>query len=123
MPQPTRVQKWLGDWRVAFVVCIALLLLRSWCFLAWEESYFDSDQAIVGLMAKHLAEGRAKPLFFYGQEYMLAVEACGSAPFLALFGPSVAARRAALVALNLATGLLLLRLLVTDAQLGIWSAV
>jgi hypothetical protein len=123
MPQPARVQKWLGDWRVAVLVCVALLLLRSWFFLAWEESYFDSDQAIVGLMAKHLAEGRAKPLFFYGQEYMLAVEAWVSAPFIALFGTSVVALRTALVALNLATGLLLLRLLVTDAGLGIWSAV
>ena len=83
-----------GDWRVAVVLCVALLGLRSWFFLAWEESYFDSDQAIVGLMAKHLAEGRAKPLFFYGQEYMLAVEAWVSAPFIALFGTSVAALRA-----------------------------
>ncbi len=123
MPQSPRAQKWLGDWRVAVLLCVALLGLRSWFFLAWEESYFDSDQAIVGLMAKHLAEGRAMPLFFYGQEYMLAVEAWVSAPFIALFGTSVAALRAALVALNLATGLLLLRLLVTDAQLGIWSAV
>ena len=123
MPQPARVQKWLGNWRVAVLVCVALLLLRSWFFLAWEASYFDSDQALVGLMAKHLAAGRAKPLFFYGQEYMLAVEAWVSAPFIAVFGTSVAALRTALVALNLATGLLLLRLLVTDAGLGIWSAV
>ena len=35
-----------------------------------EQSFFDSDQAIVGLMAKHLSELRAFPVFFYGQTYM-----------------------------------------------------
>jgi hypothetical protein len=123
MPQARDVLKRLCDWRVAVAICIAMLLLRSWFFIAWEESFFDSDQAIVGLMAKHVADGRARPLFFYGQEYMLAVESWVAAPFIALFGASVATLRIALVTLNLATGLLLLRLLVTDAGLGVWSAV
>lgn len=104
------------------LLCVGLTLLRSWFFILYEESYFDSDQAIVGLMAKHLAEGRTVPLFFYGQEYMLAVEAWVAAPFIALFGTSVAALRSALVFLNVATGLLLWRLLVRDAGLGAWSA-
>ncbi len=111
MPQRSDQKKWVNHWGPAVLVCVALLLLRSWFFLAWEESYFNSDQAIVGLMAKHLAEGRARPLFFYGQEYMLAVEAWVAAPFIALLGPTVMALRGALVALNLATGLLLLKLL------------
>ncbi len=123
MPQARGLVKWLADWRIAVAFCIGLLLLRSWFFIAWEESYFDSDQAIVGLMAKHLAEGRAKPLFFYGQEYILAVESWVAAPFIGLFGPSVATLRTALVTLNLVTGLLLVRLLVTEAGLGVWSAV
>src|SRR5262245_23477487 len=66
----------------AITVCVTLLLLRSWFFLAWEESYFHSDQAVIGLMAKHLAEGRSFPLFFYGQEYMLGVESWWAAPFI-----------------------------------------
>ncbi len=97
-------------------------MLRSWFFVAWEESYFNSDQAIVGLMAKHLSELRAWPLFFYGQEYMLAVEAWVAAPVMGLLGSSVASLRIALILLNLATGLLLLRLLVTEAKLDVWSA-
>jgi hypothetical protein len=48
----------------------ALVLFRGFVFL-WFEQNFDSDQAIVGLMAKHLSEFRAVPLFFYGQNYML----------------------------------------------------
>ena len=42
--------------------------------LRWEQAQFDSDQAVFGLMAKHLAEGRAFPVFMYGQSYILAVE-------------------------------------------------
>jgi hypothetical protein len=101
---------------------MALLGLRSWFFIAWEGSYFNSDQAIVGLMAKHLAERRAWPLFFYGQEYMLGVEAWVAAPIFAILGVSVATLRTALILLNLITGLLLLRLLVKDAGLSVRAA-
>src|SRR2546425_11479087 len=54
----------------------AFLLVLARSFLpAWYEAYdFNSDQAIVGLMAKHLTELRTFPLFFYGQHYMLAVQ-------------------------------------------------
>jgi hypothetical protein len=33
----------------------------------------DGDECIVGLMAKHVADARAFPLFFYGQNYGLAI--------------------------------------------------
>ena len=33
----------------------------------------DGDECILGLMAKHIAEGRAFPVFLYGQSYGLAV--------------------------------------------------
>jgi hypothetical protein len=62
-------------------VLVALVLLRTAVYLRLESLGFDSDQAVVGLMAKHLSEGRAFPLFFYGQTYMLGVEA------LVPFGP------------------------------------
>lgn len=35
----------------------------------------DSDEAIVGLMAKHITEGKGIPIFYYGQHYMGALEA------------------------------------------------
>jgi len=60
---------------VALTVAAALVLFRSIVFIAYEHAFFDSDQAIVGLMAKHLVEGRAFPLFYYGQTYMLVVDA------------------------------------------------
>jgi hypothetical protein len=120
--QDTSALKHLDNWPLTIVFCLLLLLLRAWFFAAWEESYFNSDQAIVGLMAKHLAEGRARPLFIYGQEYMLAVESWVAAPAIALAGGSVATLRAALIVLNGVTGVLLLRLLVKDAGLERWSA-
>ena len=123
MAQDGRVVKHLTAWPLALGVCVLLLAWRSWFFLAWEESYFNSDQAILGLMAKHLAERRAWPLFVYGQEYMLAVEAWAAAPIVGMLGSSVATLRLALVVLNLATGLLLVHLLVRSAGLGLWSAV
>ena len=49
--------------------------------LVFGEINFDSDQAIVGLMAKHLSELQTFPLYFYGQGYMLGVEAWIAAPF------------------------------------------
>ena len=118
-----RALRYLDCWPAALLFCLLLLLLRAWFFVAWEESYFNSDQAIVGLMAKHLAEGRARPLFIYGQEYMLAVESWVAAPVMLLAGSSVATLRVVLILLNAATGLLLIRLLVKDAGLDRWSAV
>src|SRR6186997_2062746 len=80
----------------------------------WEQSYYDSDQAIVGLMAKHLIEGRAFPVFFYGQSYMLGVEAYLAAPVFLVAGVSVAALKFPLLLINLGVALMLLRTLETD---------
>jgi hypothetical protein len=90
------------------VVVSALVVLRSLVFALYEQAYFDSDQAIVGLMAKHLSEGRALPLFFYGQPFMLAVEAWWAVPFFWIGGPTVGALRASLIATNLAAAILLI---------------
>ena len=51
---------------------------------------FNSDQAIVGLMAKHLSEFRTFPLFYYGQNYMLGVQSWIVAPFFWMARPSIA---------------------------------
>jgi hypothetical protein len=115
LPHPR--DRW-AVWLPALCVATLALLLRSWFFLAYDEAYFDSDQAIVGLMAKHITEGRAWPLFFYGQEYMLAVEAWVMAPLFLVFGPTVFALHLTMALLNAAAGGLLLGLLVRDAALS-----
>src|SRR5574339_328759 len=63
----------------------------------------DGDECILGLMAKHLAEGRTFPLFFYGQDYGLAI---------------VEAPAAATAFLILGVGAVPLKL----AMLGVWIA-
>ena len=102
----------------------ALVIGRAFPFVWWPAAHFDSDQAIVGLMARHISEGRAFPLYFYGQPYMLAVEAYLAAPVMALIGPTVTALKVPLVAINIAAVLVLWRALIRDAALApAWAAV
>lgn len=54
----------------------------------------ESDEAIVGLMAKHMTEGRSWPVFYYGQDYMGSFEAILVSLVFALFGQSNAALKA-----------------------------
>jgi hypothetical protein len=88
------------EYRVVVVAAVALVLLRSAVPLVIERS-FDSDQAIVGLMAKHLSELRTFPLFFYGQNYMLGVQAWIAAPFFWLGGPTIVMLRLPLLLINI----------------------
>lgn len=48
----------------------------------------DSDEAIVGLMARHILKGEF-PIFYYGQYYMGTLEACLAALLFAFFGSTV----------------------------------
>lgn len=106
----------------AVAMAAALIVWRSAVYLLYEQSFFDSDQAIFGLMAKHLAEGRALPWFSYGQAYMLAVEAWIAAPFVAIGGPTVAALRWSIVTTNIVVAALLIGALVRWARLTPWQA-
>lgn len=89
-------------------VAVLLLLLRMLPYLLFEQLAFDSDQAIVGLMAKHLSEGRAFPLFFYGQTYMLGVESWTAVPFFLAVGPTVTALRFSILAWNITFAIFLI---------------
>ncbi|WDZ87337.1 hypothetical protein [Micromonospora cathayae] len=53
----------------------------------------NSDEAVSGLVATHVAQGREFPLFFYGQYYMGALEAYLAAPLFALGGSGTLALR------------------------------
>lgn len=111
-------------WRSRSAVALAVLAVfaRSLVFVWWEQVYFDSDQAVVGLMAKHLSEGRAFPLFYYGQAYMLGVQAWLAAPLFLVLGPSVFALHLPLLALNVLVAVALIVLLQREMGLGAWPA-
>ena len=107
----------LHERRIVLALVVLLVIARSAVFVFWQQSYFDSDQAIIGLMAKHLSELRAFPVFMYGQSYMLGVEAWLAAPLFLLLGVSVTSLKLPLLAMSLAIAILLLRTLEQEAGL------
>ena len=48
----------------------------------------DGDEAIVGLMAKHILERGELPVFYYGQHYMGSLESILASTSFAVFGIS-----------------------------------
>ncbi len=106
-----------GERRLVWLLVVLLVLYRSVLFVFSSWTSFDSDEGVFGLMAKHLAEGRAFPLFMYGQSYILAVEAWLAAPLFILFGPSAAALKLPLLAINVGVGLVLVHLLERECGL------
>jgi len=108
--------------RATLFLVVLAVLLRSAVFVCWPQAHFDSDQAVTGLMAKHLSEFRAFPVFWYGQSYMLAVEAWLSAPVMWVLGPTGTALKLPLLAINVAIALLLFRGLRRDVGLAPFHA-
>jgi hypothetical protein len=98
-------------------LAVLLVLIRAAAFTLSERINFNSDQAIVGLMAKHLSEFRRFPFFYYDQNYMLAVQAWIMAPFFWIARPSVTVMRIPLVMLNVAAAVILVRLLASRLRL------
>ncbi len=75
------------------IVCrVALLTHYEWVN-GGEVDVYLADEGIVGLMGKHILEGRALPVFFYGQHYLGALEAYLAALSFAVFGISLFALR------------------------------
>jgi hypothetical protein len=48
----------------------------------------DGDEAVVGLMARHIAFLGDRPVFYYGQPYLGSLEAFSAAPFFRVFNSS-----------------------------------
>lgn len=73
------------------IVAMLLAAVIRFDYLFASSFSLDADEAIVGLMAKHIKENHAVPIFYYGQHYMGSLEAIIVASFFELFGVSVAA--------------------------------
>lgn len=72
--------------------------------LLWADSLpFNADEAVVALMARHIALGRELPVFFYGQAYMGSLDALLVALGFRLFGEQVWVIRALQTLLYLGT--------------------
>lgn len=76
-------------WWIAVLVLVAAAwrTLLSWAY----RDAISGDWGIVALMAKHMAEGRDWPVFFYGQAYMGSLEPMVSALCCRWLGTSVLA--------------------------------
>lgn len=71
-------------------ISAVMLLAAAWriIFFFWDVIPFNSDEAVVALMARHILLGE-RPVFFYGQAYMGSLDAFLVAAGFALFGQQV----------------------------------
>ena len=88
-------------WRDLLLVLLAAAAARA-LVLASGAVSFHSDEAIVGLMARHIGQG-ARPVFFYGQVYMGTLDSWLVAAGFSALGESVLTIRLAQSALYLLT--------------------
>ena len=98
-------------------LAIGLVLLRTFVATRYEAFFFDSDQAIVGLMARHLSRFHHFPVFYYSLNYLLAVQAWLVAPFFLVARSSVTVMRLPFVLLNAAISVALILMLVRQLRL------
>lgn len=100
-PPPMQDADSRDRWWLFLIVSLGIALAVRWALLAWQSIPFNSDEAILGLMARHITEG-ARPIFFYGQAYMGSLDAWLIAGSFHLFGDSVTAIRLVQIVLYLA---------------------
>ncbi len=61
--------------RLFAILSLILIMVLERSILLYLDAFpFNSDEAIVGLMAKHILQGE-RPIFFYGQAYMGSLDA------------------------------------------------
>jgi len=90
--------------RRALFVGLLVLFAAAWFAILWtSQTHVHSDEAIIGLMGKHILEGRYFPFYMYGQAYNAgaAWEAYLAAIAFALFGVGVIPLKSCIVLLSL----------------------
>ena len=78
---------------ILLALCIRVALLS----MGWPAT--NSDEATMGLMARHIAYNGEHPVFIYGQNYMGSIEAHIGAALFFIFGPSLFSVRLSLALL------------------------
>ena len=95
-----------------FILILAFAAISRIVLLCQSQTHVHSDEAIIGLMGKHISEGRYFPFYMYGQSYNAgaAWEAYIAAIPFAIFGANVILLKACVVALSLVCLVLFYRL-------------
>ena len=109
-------------WELAIVICSGIW--KAW-ILTQDVIGFNSDEAIVALMARHILNG-SRPIFFYGQAYMGSLDLFLIAPFFSIFGEQVWVIRFVQLILYLFvvfTSIRLARILFKSDKVGLWAGV
>ncbi len=75
---------WASLLMLTLLAGLGFRIFGAWCL----QYATNSDYGIVGLMAKHMAEGTDYPVFFYGQPYMGSFEPAISALLCRIMGVS-----------------------------------
>src|SRR6195256_4431104 len=73
---------------VGLVVALAIGLALRLAVIASPLGEIDADEAVVGLMARHIAFLGERPVFYWGQPYLGSLEAFTTAPFFRVFDSS-----------------------------------
>ncbi len=85
---------------MSIIAIVFLCLISRIPMLTSPNMLLDGDESIVGLMAKHLYDGKAFPLYFYGQRYGFSlVEELFILPFYATIGMTGLAVKLAMLSL------------------------
>src|SRR5438093_5605426 len=86
-----------------FIGLLILIAAARFTILLTSQTHVHSDEAIIGLMGKHILEGRFFPFYMYGQPYNAggAWEAYLAAIAFAFFGVSVISLKSCIVVLSL----------------------
>jgi uncharacterized membrane protein len=99
-----------GWYRATVVVGVAAgVALRIW-LLVTPTGTLDSDEAIVGLMARHIVHQHQFTTFYWGQRYGGSITAVVMAAVFAVFGSSTASLKAVPIAMSAISALLVWRL-------------
>lgn len=97
----THTARWLGEHRSAILAACVILAASAirigLIAQGWPGT--DSDDATMGLMAKHILTHGELPIFFYGQSYMGSIEAYIGALMFVVLGVSSFALKCGLVLL------------------------
>src|SRR6266700_5841509 len=93
----------LMRWHRLIIGLLIIIGAARFAILLTSQTHVHSDEAIIGLMGKHIMEGRYFPFYMYGQPYNAgaAWEAYLAAIAFALFGVSVVSLKSCIVALSL----------------------
>jgi hypothetical protein len=74
--------------RVGLAIALAVGVALRLAVIASPLGEIDGDEAVVGLMARHIAFLGERPVFYWGQAYLGSLEAFSAAPIFRLFDSS-----------------------------------